>query len=84
MTATTRRTRLVTAKNLVDAAVARAAAAVALELEKVAHEQALREAGPILEEMRSKAEKLGPPGTPIVRWVDRTLRQLRKKARVQP
>jgi len=49
----------------------------------MASEQALREAGPILEQMRSKAAALGAAGEPFVRWIDRTLKQLRRRAGVR-
>ena len=75
------RRRALTARGVVEEAKARVVETVVNEIDRVAREQALREAGPILEEMRSKALATGAPGEPVVRWIDRTLRQLQRRAR---
>ena len=75
------RRRAPTARNVIEEVKARVAEAFVKEVDRMAREQALREAGPILEEMRSKALATGAPGEPVVRWIDRTLRQLQRRAR---
>ena len=75
------RRRAPTARSVIEEVKARVAEAFVKEVDRMAREQALREAGPILEEMRSKALAMGAPGEPLVRWIDRTLRQLQRRAR---
>ena len=75
------RRRAPTARDVIEEAKARVVEAVVKEVDRIARKQALREAGPVLEQMRSKALAMGTAGEPFVRWIDRTLRQLQRRAR---
>ncbi len=80
----TRRRRAVTARDIVDEVGARLVVRVVREIDRTAREYALREAGPILEDLEAKARALGPAGK---RWADevaRLLKRLRRGVRRRP
>ena len=77
------RRRAATARDVFEEAKVQVVEAVLAGVDRMASEQVLREAGPILEQMRSKAAALGAAGEPFVRWIDRTLKQLRRRAGVR-